>query len=144
MNIVWDNQCQKSAGLFFNQLINILTYSFVLNDYVHLIFRLYFWIYRPHVLLYKYFTICLFDDHGVDNIKVVTMSQWKSNPRILIVHGSGGSDGEDSYISFVAVPKLNCLDCKKLRDEFNSESIDGEYRFTGKQNIWNTMVASSH
>lgn len=71
-------------------------------------------------MLYKYFTVCLFDDHGVDNIKTVTMSQWKSNARTLIVHGSGGSESEDSYITIVAVPNLGCLDCKKIRDEFDT------------------------
>lgn len=90
-------------------------------------FRLYFWIYRPHNLLYKYFTICLFDDHGVDNIKNVTMAQWKSNPKVLIVHGGGGCESEDSYITIVAVPNLGCLDCKKLRDEFYTDTIDGEF-----------------
>lgn len=89
------------------------------------IFRLYFWIYRPHNLLYKYFTVCLFDDHGVDNIKTVTMAQWKSNPRVLVVHGGGSFESEDSYITVVAVPNLGCLDCKTVRDEFCADSIDG-------------------
>lgn len=87
------------------------------------IFRLYFWIYRPHNLLCKYFTVCLFDDHGVDNIKNVTMTQWKSNPRTLIVHGGGG-DNEDSYVSIVAVPNLCCRDCKRLRDEYYSDTFE--------------------
>lgn len=96
-------------------------------------FRLYFWIYRPHNLLYKYFTICLFDDHGVDNIKTVTMAQWKTNPRVLIIHGGGGGggceseDSQDSYITVAAVPNLGCLDCKKLRDEFCTDAMDGQY-----------------
>ncbi|XP_031633337.1 uncharacterized protein LOC116347070 isoform X2 [Contarinia nasturtii] len=87
-------------------------------------YELYFWIYRPHNLLYKYFTICLFDDHGVDNIKTVTMAQWKTNPRVLVIHGGGGCESEDSYISVVAVPNLGCLDCKKLRDEFCADTMD--------------------
>lgn len=81
------------------------------------LFRLYFWIYRPHNLLCKYFMVCLFDDHGVDNIKTVTISQWKTNPRILIVHGAGSYENEDSYITIVAVPNLCCRDCKQLRDD---------------------------
>lgn len=102
-------------------------FYFTLNSKLLLccIFRLYFWIYRPHNLLHKYFTITVFDDHGVDNIKVVTISQWKSNPKVLIVHGGGGNDGEDSYVSIVAVPNLSCLECKKQRDEFYSDSMDG-------------------
>lgn len=70
--------------------------------------------------------MCLFDDHGVDNIKTVTMSQWKTNPRVLIVHG-GGVESEDSYITIVAVPNLGCLECKKLRDEFYLDSMDRMY-----------------
>lgn len=93
---------------------------------------MYFWIYRPHNLLHKYFTITVFDDHGVDNIKVVTISQWKSNPQVLIVHGSGGNDGEDSYVSIVAVPNLSCFECKKQRDEFYSDSMDGMYNNSAK------------
>lgn len=54
------------------------------------------------------------------------MSQWKSNPRVLIVHGGGGSEGEDSYVSIVAVPNLSCLDCKKIRDEYFLDSLDGK------------------
>lgn len=84
-------------------------------------------------MLYKYFTVCLFDDHGVDNIKTVTMSQWKSNTRSLIVHGSGGCESEDSYITIVAVPNLGCLDCKAIRDEFDAE--DGRPTCTMRQPV---------
>lgn len=56
------------------------------------------------------------------------MAQWKTNPRVLVVHGGGGCESEDSYISVVAVPNLGCLDCKKLRDEFCADTMDGEYR----------------
>lgn len=55
------------------------------------------------------------------------MAQWKSNPKVLIVHGGGGCESEDSYITIVAVPNLGCLDCKKLRDEFYTDTIDGEF-----------------
>lgn len=54
------------------------------------------------------------------------MAQWKTNPRVLIVHGGGGCESEDSYITVVAVPILGCLDCKKLRDEFYADGMDGE------------------
>lgn len=90
-------------------------------------FRLYFWIYRPHNLLSKYFNVCLFDDHGVDNLKVVSISQWMSNPRTLIVHGAGECDNEDSYISVVSVPKLGCLDCKQIHDEVNADPTECKY-----------------
>lgn len=86
--------------------------------------RLFFWIYRPHNLLCKYYNVCLFDDHGVDSFKVVSMSQWQSNPRVLVVHGDGKFENEDSYITVVAVPKLGCLDCRKLRDDFYADTFD--------------------
>lgn len=53
------------------------------------------------------------------------MAQWKTNPRVLVVHGGGGCESEDSYITVVAVPNLGCLDCKKLRDEFYADTMDG-------------------
>ncbi|XP_055381054.1 uncharacterized protein LOC129611773 [Condylostylus longicornis] len=89
-------------------------------------YTLYFWIYRPHQPLSKYFKVVMFDDHGVDNLKAVTMSQWYSNPRILVVHGASEAENEDSYITIVRVPKLGCIDCKDLRErEFNE---DGYFR----------------
>lgn len=63
----------------------------------------------------------------MDNIKTVTMAQWKTNPSVLVVHGGGGCESEDSYITVAAVPNLGCLDCKKLRDEFCADVMDGEY-----------------
>lgn len=59
------------------------------------------------------------------------MAQWKTNPRVLVVHGGGGCESEDSYITIVAVPSLGCLDCKKLRDEFYADSLDGMCNRTG-------------
>ncbi|XP_067617826.1 uncharacterized protein [Eurosta solidaginis] len=80
-------------------------------------YTLYFWIYQPHKPLRSFFKCCLFDDHGVDNLKKVTMTQWKcSDPRILIVHGAAENENEDSYITYVKVPRLGCVECKKLRD----------------------------
>ncbi|XP_055525747.1 uncharacterized protein LOC129718735 [Wyeomyia smithii] len=79
-------------------------------------YELYFWIYRPHFLLSKYFQVCLFDDHGVDGIKTVTITQWKTDQQLLIVHGASEKDDFDSYVTVVRVPKLGCLDCKKIRD----------------------------
>lgn len=112
------------------------------NSILFRVHRLYFWIYRPHNLLYKYFTVCLFDDHGVDNIKTVTMSQWKSNPRVLIVHGGGGCESEDSYITVVGVPNLGCLDCKKLRDEFYSDVVDRKYPNKANQSKCNGLCVA--
>lgn len=70
----------------------------------------------------KFFKVCLFDDHGVDNLKIVTMTQWLTNSRTLIVHGASDYENEDSYISIIAVPKLGCLDCKVFRDEYSDDS----------------------
>lgn len=95
--------------------------NFCKTFFFFLFIRLYFWIYRPHNLLMKYFNVCLFDDHGVDSIKDLTISQWPSNPRILIVHGSNDFENEHSYISIVSVPKLGCLGCKQLRDEYYTD-----------------------
>uniref|UniRef100_A0A182NG50 DDB1- and CUL4-associated factor 15 WD40 repeat-containing domain-containing protein n=1 Tax=Anopheles dirus TaxID=7168 RepID=A0A182NG50_9DIPT len=79
-------------------------------------YELYFWIYRPHMLLNKYFHVCLFDDHGVDGIKSVSITQWKTEGQLLIVHGGNLKDDADSYVTIVRVPKLGCLDCKQVRD----------------------------
>lgn len=98
-----------------------------MKNEIQFIYRLFFWIYRPHNLLSKYFNVCLFDDHGVDNFKVVSISQWMSNQRTLIVHGAGECDNEDSYISVVSVPKLGCLDCKKIHEELNTDPPDCKY-----------------
>uniref|UniRef100_A0A182QML9 DDB1- and CUL4-associated factor 15 WD40 repeat-containing domain-containing protein n=1 Tax=Anopheles farauti TaxID=69004 RepID=A0A182QML9_9DIPT len=79
-------------------------------------YELYFWIYRPHMLLNKYFQVCLFDDHGVDGIKSVSITQWKTEGQLLIVHGGNLREDADSYVTIVRVPKLGCLDCKQVRD----------------------------
>ncbi|XP_040159586.1 uncharacterized protein LOC120898176 [Anopheles arabiensis] len=79
-------------------------------------YELYFWIYRPHMLLNKYFHVCLFDDHRVDEIKNVTITQWKTDSQLLIVHGDNVHEDSDSYVTMVRVPKLGCLDCKQVRD----------------------------
>ncbi|XP_053689538.1 uncharacterized protein LOC128738436 [Sabethes cyaneus] len=84
-------------------------------------YELYFWIYRPHFLLSKYFQVCLFDDHGVDGIKTVTITQWKTDQQLLIVHGASEKEDFDSYVTVVRVPKLGCLDCKKIRDADEEE-----------------------
>lgn len=85
-------------------------------------YTLYFWIYRPHQPLRRFFKSCLFDDHGADNLKSVTMAQWVTNPRVLIVHGAAENEHEESYLTYVKVPKLGCLDCKKLR-EFDEDGF---------------------
>ncbi|XP_054747799.1 uncharacterized protein LOC129253450 [Anastrepha obliqua] len=94
-----------------NMIANHYSFS---NGYKY---SLYFWVYQPHKPLRSFFKCCLFDDHGVDNLKKVTMTQWKcADPRILIVHGAAENENEESYITYVKVPRLGCLECKKLRD----------------------------
>lgn len=83
--------------------------------------RLYFWIYRPHCLLSKYYYVCLFDDHGVDDCKTVSMTQWSTDNQTLIVHGASEIDEKDNYITIMRVPKLGCLECKQMRDD----DVDG-------------------
>lgn len=73
----------------------------------------------------KYYKVCLFDDHGVDNLKNVSMTQWTSNMGIVVVHGTSESDIGDSYLTIVSVPKLGCIDCRQLRDEYYNDSLDG-------------------
>ncbi|XP_073818783.1 uncharacterized protein isoform X2 [Musca autumnalis] len=89
-------------------------------------YTLFFWIFQPHKPLRIFYQCCLFDDHGVDNIKEVSMIQWKNtDPRILIVHGASEEENEDSYITYIKVPKLGCLECRKQRD---SEEEEGFFR----------------
>lgn len=38
------------------------------------------------------------------------------------MHGAPEEENEDSYITYVKVPKLGCNECRKLRD------LDGENR----------------
>lgn len=90
--------------------------------------RLFFWIYRPHQLLRKYYSRCLFDDHGADNEVTVTMCQWLGTPRTIIVHGSCKYENEDSYVSVMAVPKLGCLDCRRMRDVYFRPGGPGDGR----------------
>ncbi|KAH8241949.1 hypothetical protein KR038_003162, partial [Drosophila bunnanda] len=86
-------------------------------------YTLYFWLFQPHKHLRYFFSRRLFDDHVVDNIKTVSMTQWKNaQHQILVIHGAATEEGEDSYITYVKVPKLGCLECKKLND-------DGPYSF---------------
>ncbi|XP_058057363.1 uncharacterized protein LOC131208582 [Anopheles bellator] len=84
-------------------------------------YELFFWIYRPHMLLSKYFQVCLFDDHGVDEIKNVSITQWKTDSGLLIVHGGNMNEESDSYVTMVRVPKLGCLDCRVVRDAHNGD-----------------------
>ncbi|XP_075150533.1 uncharacterized protein LOC142224635 [Haematobia irritans] len=89
-------------------------------------YTLFFWIYQPHKPLRGFYKCCLFDDHGVDNLKEVSMIQWKScDPRILIVHGASEEENEDSYLTYIKVPKLGCLECRKQRDY---EEEEGYFR----------------
>lgn len=66
----------------------------------------------------------LFDDHGAEDIKCVTMTQWSSDPRTLIVHGSSEIDEAHSFLSIVRVPTLGCISCKKLHDSEPSDYPD--------------------
>lgn len=72
-------------------------------------------------MLGKYYKVCLFDDHGVDNFKIVTMTQWIENPRTLVIHGASEMEEGNSHITIVSVPKLGCLDCKKMRDDYSDD-----------------------
>lgn len=63
----------------------------------------------------------LFDDHGVEDIKCVSMTQWKNDPNKVIVHGSSEIDDQHSYATIVRVPKMGCQNCKKLRESESSE-----------------------
>lgn len=89
-------------------------------------YELYFWIYRPHFLLSKYFHVCLFDDHGVDDIKTVSITQWKTDQHLLIVHGASEKEDLDSYITVVRVPKLGCMDCKQMRKSDEEDGNGGQ------------------
>lgn len=44
------------------------------------------------------------------------MTQWSSDPRTLIVHGSSEIDDQHSFVSIVRVPSLGCTSCKQLRE----------------------------
>ncbi|KAG5673526.1 hypothetical protein PVAND_003567 [Polypedilum vanderplanki] len=89
-------------------------------------YELFFWIFRPHMPLERYFKINLFDDHGVEDIKTLLMTQWKTDPRTIIVHGSSEIDDQHSFASIIRVPKLGCLNCKRLRE--NESSSDNLFK----------------
>lgn len=60
----------------------------------------------------------------------VILTQWTSNQNTLVVHGTSELDYDDSYLTIVSVPKLGCLDCKKLRDEFYTDLDGGKIKPT--------------
>lgn len=66
--------------------------------------------------------MCLFDDHGVDGLQTVSMIQWVSNPRLLIVHGTSECENEESYLTYIAVPKLGCRECSEIRKSESDEN----------------------
>lgn len=72
-------------------------------------------------MLTNFYQVCLFDDHGVD-IKTVSMVQWASNPRLLLVHGASDCENEECYLSYVAVPKLGCRECNEIRKSESDEN----------------------
>lgn len=47
------------------------------------------------------------------------MCQWLGTPGTIVVHGSCKYDSEDSYVSVLAVPRLGCLACRRLRDRLH-------------------------
>lgn len=51
------------------------------------------------------------------------MTQWASDPRTLIVHGSSEIDDQHSFVSVVRVPLLGCLSCKQLRDSEPADNV---------------------
>lgn len=55
------------------------------------------------------------------------MTQWSSDPRTLIVHGSSEIDDQHSFVSIVRVPILGCLACKQLRDNEPSDHFSKNY-----------------
>lgn len=55
------------------------------------------------------------------------MTQWLTNQRMLVVHGAGEFENEDSYFTIVAVPKLGCLDCIQMRNEYYPNSADCKF-----------------
>lgn len=79
-------------------------------------YTLYLWIFKPHQPLEKFLEVLLFDDHGVSDLKTVTIVQWKSHPDVLVIHGDAQEDTEDSYFTIVKVPKQGCLDCRKSKE----------------------------
>lgn len=105
-----------SYKVFSSENPNAELYDFSISVNVKYSYTLYFWTYKPHCVLDKFFEVCLFDDHGVSDLKTVSMVQWKSNPDVLVVHGESEEDTEDSYITIAKVPKQGCLDCRKLKE----------------------------
>lgn len=77
----------------------------------------------------------LFDDHGAEDMKCVTMTQWSSDSRTLIVHGSSEIDDQHSFVSIVRVPTLGCVFCRQLRDNELLESPFGALDLCLKCNL---------
>lgn len=46
----------------------------------------------------------------------MTMTQWSSDPRTLVVHGSSEIDDQHSFVTIVRVPSLGCFTCKQLHE----------------------------
>lgn len=83
--------------------------------------RLYFWIFNPNKPLVEYHHVRLFDLSC--NMRHVTIVQWPTNPRYLIVVGTEYTDFSlDSMITIVSVPKIGCSECKILRDLYDDDS----------------------
>lgn len=81
------------------------------------------------------YTVNLFDDHGAEDIKCVVMTQWSSDPRTLVVHGSSEIDDQHSFVTIVRVPKLGCLSCKQLHENDPSDQPFRSYELCMQCNL---------
>lgn len=70
---------------------------------------------------FSQFSVNLFDDHGAEDIKCVTMTQWQNDSKLLIVHGSSEIEDQHSFVSIVRVPSMGCRSCKLLRENDSSD-----------------------
>jgi len=55
------------------------------------------------------------------------MTQWKNDPRTLVIHGSSEIDDQHSFLSIIRVPKLGCMSCKMLRENDTSDDLFKNY-----------------
>lgn len=55
------------------------------------------------------------------------MTQWKNDPRTLVIHGAGMMDDQHSFMTITRIPKLGCLGCKKLREIDTTDNLFKNY-----------------
>ena len=65
----------------------------------------------------------------------MSITQWSSEPQTLIIHGSSEIDDQHSYISFMKIPKLGCMDCKQIREYETMEGNSNRYDLCVKCNL---------